>query len=364
MTAKWPPDATAGQASKEGRVASKVRVGIVGAGGVGGLGRRYNSHAGGYTRIDECELVAIADINEERLHQFGDEWEIAPEHRYNTAVEMYEKAGLDVVSVTTHNLYHHQPVIEAAEAGIKVIMVEKPIAISVEWARKMVDACDAAGSRLITEHTRRFLPHYQKMRKIIDDGLIGDVRTIETSGARPLLHNGTHSVDYAFYWTDAEPRLVCGFLSDEPVADPGGGGMVVCEGGVVVFVNCIATRRESESATTIAGTEGRIQFTEQRGIWQYAPLVDSPGEGYGATYQWEDIPDMPKTLELDDYFYGAALESVRCFIEDRESVGTGRDGLKALEVITAIHISHRTGAMVPLPLGEGLDQVEIRSTGV
>ena len=73
---------------------------------------------------------------------------------------------------------------------------------------------------------------------------------------------------------------------------------------------------------------------------------------------------MPKTLELDNYFYGAALESVRCFIEDRESVGTGRDGLKALEVITAIHVSHRTGAMVPLPLGEGLDQVEIRSTGV
>ena len=171
-------------------MATKVRVGIVGAGGVGGLGRRYNSHAGGYTRIDECELVAIADINEERLHQFGDEWEIAPEHPYNTAVEMYEKAGLDVVSVTTHNLYHHQPVIEAAEAGIKVVMVEKPIAISVEWARKMVDACDAAGSRLITEHTRRFLPHYQKMRKIIDDGLIGEVRTIETSGARPLLHNG------------------------------------------------------------------------------------------------------------------------------------------------------------------------------
>ena len=342
---------------------SKVRVGIVGAGGIGGLGKRKNSHAGGYSRIDECELVSIADINEERLHQFGNEWEIPEEHRYKTASEMYSKANLDVVSVTTHNLYHHQPVIEAAEAGIKVIMVEKPIAISVEWARKMVDACDNSGSRLITEHTRRFLPHYQKIKKMITDGLIGDVRTVETSGARPLLHNGTHTVDYAFYWADAEPKLVSGFLSDEPVADPGGGGMVICENDVVIFVNCIATRRESESATTIAGTEGRIQFTELRGIWQYAPLVESSGVSYGATYEWEDIPDMPVDLNLDDYFYSACLESVRCFIEDRESVGTGRDGFKALEVITAMHISHRTGTMVPLPLGEGLDQVEIRSTG-
>ena len=344
-------------------MAEKVRVGIVGAGGVGGLGKRYNSHAGGYTRIEECELVAIADINEERLQQFGEEWDIAPEHRYNTAVEMYEKANLDVVSVTTHNLYHHGPVIEAAEAGIKVIMVEKPLAVSVELGRQMVEACDKSGSRLITEHTRRFLPHFKKLKKMIKDGMIGDVRTVEVSHVRPLLHNGTHAVDAAFYLTDAEPKLVAGFVSDETVADPGGGGMVVCEGGVVVFMNCIAERREFEGAIMIAGTEGRIQYNEGRRSWAYAPLVETPGKSYGATYMWEDISDMPKKGALDDGFYNAALESVRCFLEDRESVSTGRDGLKTLEVITAMHISHRTGTMVPLPLGEGLDQVQIRSTG-
>ena len=201
------------------------------------------------------------------------------------------------------------------------------------------------------------------MRKMIRDGMIGEVRTIETSGGRPLLHNGTHTVDYAFYWTDAEPRLVAGFLSDEPVADPGGAGMVVCDGGVVVFVNCVATRRESQGTTMIAGTKGRIHYNETRGIWEHAPLVDAPGEGYGTSYAWQDIPDMPKEFTLEDYFYGAALESVRCFLEDRESVSTGRDGLKALEVITAMHISHKSQTQVPLPLAEGLDHVEIRSTG-
>ena len=43
-------------------------------------------------------------------------------------------------------------------------------------------------------------------------------------------------------------------------------------------------------------------------------------------------------------------QSIVC-LEDRESVSTGRDGLKALEVITAMHISHKTGTQVPLPLG-------------
>jgi predicted dehydrogenase len=337
-------------------------VGIVGAGGVGGLGRRANSHAGGYRRCEEADLVAVADINPERLQQFGEEWEIAPEHRYNTAQGMYEKANLDIVSVTTHNFYHHGPVIEAAEAGIKVIMVEKPLAISVEWGRKMVEAAERNGCRLLVDHTRRFLPHYRELRQMVEDGAVGEVKTITYSGARPLLHNGTHTVDYAFCFTPAEPRLVSGFLNDEPVADPGGGGMIVCDGGVVIFINCIATRKESLSDTIITGTAGQIHFCERRGIWEYGPLVEA-GEGYGMRYDFKPIPNMPATLELDDYFYSAAREAVDCLLEDRKSVSTGHDGLKALEVITAMHISHKTGTQVPLPLAEGLDHVEIRSTG-
>ena len=341
---------------------AKIRVGIVGAGPVGGLGGRDNSHAAGYRRCEEVDLLAVADLNTERLHQFGEEWEIALEHRYESAGAMYESAGLDIVSVTTHNFYHHEPVIEAAEAGIKVIMVEKPLAISVALGRKMVDACKCNGCRLVVDHTRRFLPHYRRLKKMIHDGAVGDVRTLTYSGARPLLHNGTHTVDYAFYFTSAEPRLVSGFLSDEPVADPGGAGLIACDGGVVILINCVPTRKESLGDCTISGTTGRIQFCERRGIWEYGPLVESD-EGYGMGHDFEPIPDMPSSLLLDDYFYSAARETVDCLLEDRESVSTGRDGLKALEAITAMHISHKTGAQVPLPLAEGLDTVEIRSTG-
>ena len=197
---------------------AKVRVGIVGAGPIGGLGGRPFSHAAGYRRCEDVDLVAIADIDPQRLQQFGDEWEIAPEHRYPTAVDMYQKARLDIVDVTTNTLYHHHPVIEAAEAGIKVIMVEKPLATSVAWGRKMVAACDSSGSRLITEHTRRFLPHYQRLKRMIDDGAIGRVKTITYEGCRPLLTNGTHTVDYAFYFTSAQPQLVSGYLNEESVA--------------------------------------------------------------------------------------------------------------------------------------------------
>ena len=341
---------------------AKVRVGIVGAGPIGGLGGRPFSHAAGYRRCEDAELVAIADIDPQRLQQFGEEWEIPPEHRYPTATDMYEKAALDVVDVTTNSLYHHQPVIDAAAAGIKVIMVEKPLATSVAWGRKMVAACEQSGVRLITEHTRRFLPHYQRLKRMVDEGAVGRVKTITYEGCRPLLMNGTHTVDYAFFFTSAEPLLVSGYLNQETVDDPGGAGLVACSDGVVVIIDCIAERREALGYTTIAGTGGRIHFSERRGLWEHGPLVEAD-EGYGTRYDLEPIPDMPSEFKLDDYFYAAVRESVDCLLEDRESVSTGRDGLKALEVITAIHISHKTGTQVSLPLAPGLDEVEIRTTG-
>lgn len=341
---------------------AKLKVGIVGAGPIGGLGKRSTSHANAFRHCEDAELVAVADINPARLQQFGDEWEIAPEQRYNSDQAMYAGAKLDVVVVSTHNLHHHSPVIAAAEAGIKAILVEKPLAISVEWGRKMIEACDRHGSHLLVNHTRRFLPYYHHLKKMIDEGAIGDVKTIVKDDCRPLLHNGTHTVDNAFYFTSATPRLVSGYLNDEPVADPGGGGTIVCDGGVVIYINCVAERREYLGYTAISGSAGRINFYDNRGIWEYGPLVPST-EGYGTRYDFHPIPEMPATFETDNLFYWVARDTLDCLKEDRESVSSGREALKTLEAITAMHISHKTGAHVRLPLAEGLDNVEIRSTG-
>ena len=341
---------------------TKVRVGIVGAGIVGGLDGRSDSHAGGYVRCEEVDVVAVADINEERLQQFGDKWEIAPEHRYTSMDAMFEKMKPDIVSVTTDNFHHHQPVIAAAEAGVKVILVEKPLAISVEKGRQMCAVCENNGARLITDHTRRFLPHFRKLQKLVKDGELGKVKTITETGCRPLLHCGTHDVDRAFMFTDAEPKLVAGAINDEEVADPGGAGMILCEGGVVIFVNCVGERKEYYGGAVITGSEGRLEFNEPYSLWRLGRLKVG-GRSYGHEYVFEDIPDMPKEWDLSDYFYCAMREAVDCLLEDREGVSTGRDGLRALELIVGMHISHQTQTMVPLPLDKSMETLEIRSTG-
>ena len=339
---------------------ARLRAGIVGTGVIAGLGGRVHSHAGGFRLCEGVDLVAIADIDPKRLNQFGEEWEIPPEQRYSQAAEMYEKADLDIVDVTTHNIHHHEPVIQAAEARIKVVMVEKPLSVSVHLGKKMVDACARSGSRLVVDHTRRFVPAYRKLREMVKEGAVGEVRSIIFTGSRPLLHNGTHTVDYAFYFTEARPILVSGYLNDEPVADPGGGGMIVCEGGLVIFINCTATRKESYPSAEIAGTEGRIVFSDRLNFWYYGPMAEAK-EAYGTRFDFKPI-EM-ESYEPERYFSFAARECVDCCLKDRESLSSGRDGLKALEVITAIHISHKTGNQVSLPMDEASEKMEILSTG-
>ena len=158
----------------------------------------------------------------------------------------------------------------------------------------------------------------------------------------------------------AQPRLVSGFLNDEPVADPGGAGMIVCDNGTVIFINCIATRKESYPSAEIAGTAGRIVFSDRRNLWYYGPMIEAK-EAYGTSFDFKPI-EMP-SYDHDKYFSFAVKECVDCFLKDRESISSGRDGLKVLEVTTAIHISHKTRDQVTLPLDEASERTEILSTG-
>ena len=65
--------------------------------------------------------------------------------------------------------------------------------------------------------------------------------------------------------------------------------MIACADGIVIFIDCIAERKEALGYTSIAGTEGRVHFSERRGLWEYGPLVEAD-EGYGTRYDSSPSP--------------------------------------------------------------------------
>ena len=132
---------------------AQFRVGIIGCGrpwksqGASGFGMA-NFHANGYTASPDTTIVALADINLDNARAF--QAEHGGERIYTDYQEMLAQEQLDIVSICTWPHHHAPMVIAAAEAGVKAIHCEKPMAPSYAEALQMVD--DLPGPRDATDH--------------------------------------------------------------------------------------------------------------------------------------------------------------------------------------------------------------------
>src|SRR5260221_13251599 len=114
-----------------------VRIALVGAGAIMRL-----SHAPTIRRSRDAGLARGFDVDANRAQTLARDFEV-PRHTTNLAAVL-EANDVDAVIVATPNLFHPEAVLAAAAAG-KHFLCEKPLAIDIASARKMVQACDAAG---------------------------------------------------------------------------------------------------------------------------------------------------------------------------------------------------------------------------
>lgn len=158
--------------------AGTLRIGIAGGGAI------FRNHLEAYRALaDEgpagpppaVEVVALCDIDVERAALVAAAHGI--EHAFGSVTEMLawrgaDGRGIDVISVCTPHPTHEAVVVEAAAAGVHVLC-EKPIAIDLAAAERMVAACREGGVRFGVLFQRRFWPAAQRIRTAIDDGTLG-----------------------------------------------------------------------------------------------------------------------------------------------------------------------------------------------
>ncbi len=358
--------------------------GVIGTGGVAGMGilglhdadqigeeKVRAGHAGGYEAAEGIELVAAADVDEEQLDRFGDVWEIPPDDRYTDHREMLREEALDVVSVTTPTLLHHDHVLDCVEVGDPgAVWCEKPIASSVTDAEAMVAACDAADVELVVNHSFRFTEKLQRLRTaLVEDDLLGDVRSVSTRFRMELMRNSTHLLDTLVYLLDSRARRASGYVTgeneavdaleaDRRVDDAGGGGFVVMEDDVFVTVDCTVPRDMSSMSLDFLGTGGRLSLNNDDGEWRYWELVDGdhverPVPGVDEPWTW--------TEDYVEAFPNAARHLVGLLDGTAENHSTGVEATRSLEVIAGFYVSHYTGGQVTFPLAEPLRDVTITS---
>jgi predicted dehydrogenase len=136
--------------------------------GCGRIAKRH-SELLGLNQIENASLVAVCDIIEEKAEKLGKQFNIP---YYTDMDEMMESEDIDVVSVLSESGYHAKHVINLAKYG-KHIVVEKPMALTLDDADAMIKACDEKNARLFVVKQNRFNVPVVKLREAMESNRFG-----------------------------------------------------------------------------------------------------------------------------------------------------------------------------------------------
>jgi len=151
--------------------------------GLGIIGMRMgSSQLRQLVRLPDVDLIAICDLNENLLAN------LQRDHEVQLATtdyhELCEHPGIDIVSVAVPD-YLHLEMAEAAFANKKHVMVEKPLARTVDECQRIIQAQREAGTKLMTAHVARFYEIFRRVKRWSQDGTLGDLYNIYTT----YIHN-------------------------------------------------------------------------------------------------------------------------------------------------------------------------------
>jgi predicted dehydrogenase len=176
--------------------------------GVIGLGFFGERHARIYAVLPNATLAAVCDQDETRARHVAVQLGAEPA---TSAADLLRRSDIDAVSICLPDRQHTDIAVEAAAAG-KAILLEKPLAHDTAHARRIVEAAEAAGVRLMIGHILRFDPRYAQVHAAADPALLGEPLHLRAkrNGTRStarrlgaassiLFYMGVHDVD-ALQW--------------------------------------------------------------------------------------------------------------------------------------------------------------------
>jgi predicted dehydrogenase len=119
---------------------------------------------------------------------------------YGNYREMIKETKPDIVSICSPTHLHFEHLHYCLEVGIPMIWLEKPPADNTSQLTKLISKLKATNSsKVLVNYQRRFSEEYGKLKEVISQNLLGDLKAITLTYSRGLLHNGSHNIDLLFY---------------------------------------------------------------------------------------------------------------------------------------------------------------------
>jgi predicted dehydrogenase len=346
---------------------TKTKVAVLGTGFIADI------HVESYHRfVPEAEVVAVYTRDAGRSKAFAGKHGIA--RSFSELEAAITQSSCEVVDICLPNFLHARAVDIAAKAG-KHIIIEKPLCMTLEEADQMLAVCKSAGRKLMYAEELCFAPKYERVRKLAQEGAIGDIYQLrqsekhsgphsdwfynaEQSGGGALMDMGCHGLAWFRWMLGGRPKVLnvyaqmqTGLLhKGRTSVEENSLCIVEFEGGRIgVAENSWAKHGGMDDRVEVYGTGGVIYADLFMG--NSALTYSEKGYGYamekaGSTRGWsftifEEAFNQGYPQELRHF--------IECVREDKTPLVTGNDGRAVLEIMYAAYHSARTGQKVPLP---------------
>ena len=337
-------------------------------------------HARSYRRLDDCEIVACADLVPENAEAFADHYDLPAENVFEDYRRMLDEVEPDVVSVTVPPAAHAEIVIGCAKSGVvDAIHCEKPMATTWRDCREMVHVCDEHDVQLTVNHQMRFGKPYRKAKALLDRGTIGRLQRLEITEDN-LFDIGVHPLDLCSYFTDGESvEWVLGQIdyreenlwfgahnANHALVQwryENGVHGIASTGDGANFLDCYIRLTGTDGTIEIGADDGpALRFRTADSGWQ---TVDTDGEnvyGHEPSLVWgameriaERLPDavpysVERRLRPETYNDRAIADVIRSLRTDRKSTLAASNAIDAAEIVFAGWESARRRGTVELPL--------------
>lgn len=305
-----------------------------------GTGFWGKNHARIFKELEETELMAVCDVNAERAKAVAKQFDAKP---YTNAGKMLKRKDIEAVSICTWSTILAKEALKALKAR-KHVLVEKPMAINVKQAEKLLETAEKEGLHLTVGFLMRFIPGVRHIKKAIEDKRIGDVvcatakrvsQWPERIGDVGVVKDlAIHDIDIMRYLFNEDPIAVyakTGSMKHRKFEDYAQ-IMLTFEGGKSGFIESNWLTPYKTRTLVVTGSEA---ITKLDYITQELTIEDAK-ETVQPRYPWQE----PLKLELQHF--------ANCVLKREKPLITGMDGLKALQIAEAALKSSAKGRVIKL----------------
>lgn len=313
------------------------RVALVGCGTQGRyVVRAVRSH------LPEWSVTHLHDLDDGAMQDLG---ALAPSAERHATLEPFlaAAAAADLLVIATTAPSHEALTSRAVAAGVRRILLEKPVATSLAGADRIVADVERTDTLLYVNHSRRWAPSFQGVGRLLGTGVIGEVRAIRfTWGPGAFAMIGTHLFDLARMWTGEDIVAVRAERDEEVLPshrgsrfrDHSGRVEAATRGGIRVSVDLSSDLVHRHRHALLVGTKGRLAIDEGN-----RRLTLEAGSGRG----WR--MDFPFDIDL------TAAATLDALLSGEPPACSAADGRAALECAIACDLSADRGStLIELPL--------------